>query len=283
MIKTSRVMTDYSTKPNERFYGNKNQSNNYPYVITNRSKHGLYNVTERDYGDQKVSYYIPAEYEHNYDPSYLDDKPIYDEQERYNTPVLVRRRYYRSLDNNQPYYNEELPMIRSHQYVPPPPKQPRVIKRVYFRPSPTPSPPPEVVEYTYEDDHTPDKQEYIVPKQKYVEQPKPVPRQVYQESHSPPPPPPPRQPVKPLRLDELPTARQSKPYRPSPRESSNRSLPQLNRKPKPHLSLQEVLAQNRARRGSRIPIPRREIDEEQIYDLPTYRRNYVKNGFIVHK
>jgi hypothetical protein len=45
----------------------------------------------------------------------------------------------------------------------------------------------------------------------------------------------------------------------------------------------DVIAQNRAKRGSRIPKPRREIDEETVYDPPTYNRNLIKNGFIVHK
>jgi hypothetical protein len=45
----------------------------------------------------------------------------------------------------------------------------------------------------------------------------------------------------------------------------------------------DVVAQNRARRGGRIPKPRREVDEEKVYDKPTYQRNIIKNGFIVHK
>jgi hypothetical protein len=49
------------------------------------------------------------------------------------------------------------------------------------------------------------------------------------------------------------------------------------------MSLKDVIAGNRARRGSRIPKPRREVDEEACYDPPTYRRNYIKNDFIVHK
>ena len=91
-------------------------------------------------------------------------------------------------------------------------------------------------------------------------------------------------PLKTYRHDEFSSPRYQKPQQLSPRSTINnrRSLPPIGNKSK-YLTLQEVLAQNRAQRGSRIPVPRREVYEDQIYDLPTYRRNYVKNGFIVHK
>jgi hypothetical protein len=91
----------------------------------------------------------------------------------------------------------------------------------------------------------------------------------------------PRQHVKPPPLDDPPTLPPPV-ITPAIRQSPKRTLPPITNRSK-HLTLQEVLAQNRARRGSRIPVPRREIDEEKFYDPPTYRRNYVKNGFIVHK
>ena len=162
MIKTSQDMTEYYSKPNQIFYGPQQTSRDHPYVITNRSQRGEYNVTERDYGDRKVSYFIPAEYENRYDPAYLDDGPAYD---RYNTPILVRRRYYRSADDAYPYYEEEVPMASSRRYAEPPPllpKRPRVIKRVYFQPSPTPPP----VQYVYEDEHKPNNQEHVPVKPK---------------------------------------------------------------------------------------------------------------------
>ena len=49
------------------------------------------------------------------------------------------------------------------------------------------------------------------------------------------------------------------------------------------MSLKDVLAENRARRGPRIPKPRREVDEDTSYDPPKYHRSYIKNSFIVHK
>ena len=49
------------------------------------------------------------------------------------------------------------------------------------------------------------------------------------------------------------------------------------------MRLMDVIAQNRARRGTRLPRPRREVDEAKVYDPPTYNRNIIKNGFIVHK
>lgn len=59
--------------------------------------------------------------------------------------------------------------------------------------------------------------------------------------------------------------------------------PNIPKTTEPPLRLMDVIAQNRARRGGRIPKPRREVDEENIHDLPTYNRNIIKNGFIVHK
>jgi hypothetical protein len=58
------------------------------------------------------------------------------------------------------------------------------------------------------------------------------------------------------------------------------NIPKTN---EPPLRLMDVIAQNRAKRGSRIPKPRREVDEEKLYDPPTYKRNIIKNGFIIHK
>lgn len=50
-----------------------------------------------------------------------------------------------------------------------------------------------------------------------------------------------------------------------------------------HLSLKDVLAENRARRGSRIPKPRREVDQEEFHDAPINNINFLKNDFLVHK
>jgi hypothetical protein len=58
------------------------------------------------------------------------------------------------------------------------------------------------------------------------------------------------------------------------------SIQKANEQP---LRLMDIVAQNRAKRGTRIPKPRREVDEERVYDPPTYHRNVIKNGFIVHK
>ncbi len=100
--------------------------------------------------------------------------------------------------------------------------------------------------------------------------------------------PPPPVPLKPLRFNEFTSPRHSTIKQQTPRrtttihQSPNRSFSQSNNKKK-QLTLKDVLAQNRARRGSRIPIIRREVDEVQYHDLPTYNKNYVKNDFIVHK
>ncbi|CAF1279729.1 unnamed protein product [Adineta steineri] len=48
-------------------------------------------------------------------------------------------------------------------------------------------------------------------------------------------------------------------------------------------SLMEIVAQNRAKRGGRAPKPKREVEEDRPYDPPTYHRDVVKNGFVVHK
>lgn len=59
--------------------------------------------------------------------------------------------------------------------------------------------------------------------------------------------------------------------------------PNIQKSTEPPLRLMDVIAQNRAKRGGRIPKPKREVDEDKLYDPPTYQRNIIKNGFIVHK
>lgn len=66
------------------------------------------------------------------------------------------------------------------------------------------------------------------------------------------------------------------------RESPGRSFNQHDTKQKP-ISLRDILAQNRARRGLRIPKPRREVDEEQLRDPPPSNKDYIKNDFIIHR
>jgi len=68
----------------------------------------------------------------------------------------------------------------------------------------------------------------------------------------------------------------------TPQTTPRKILYQNNNEQK-HISLKDVVAQNRARRGLRIPKPRREVDEDEFYDLPTYNKNFIKNDFIVHK
>lgn len=69
----------------------------------------------------------------------------------------------------------------------------------------------------------------------------------------------------------------------SPIGPEQSSRPNISKSTEPPLRLMDVIAQNRAKRGSRIPKPRREVDEEKVYDPPTFSRNIIKNGFIVHK
>ncbi len=68
----------------------------------------------------------------------------------------------------------------------------------------------------------------------------------------------------------------------TPQTTPRKILSQNNTEQK-HISLKDVVAQNRARRGSRIPKPRREVAEDEFYDLPTYNKNFIKNDFFVHK
>jgi hypothetical protein len=150
---------------NHNYKSNEILNRNYAYInpnntgqITNRTKNGPYNITEKDFGDHKVVYYIPSSYEDNYDLSQLDEEPFYQQQQKYYSPPVVRRRYYHSYDDDDDYV-EQLPIIspRRHMYVSP--RGPQVIKRIYYQP---PSPPPlETIEYIYEDDYRPKNEEII--------------------------------------------------------------------------------------------------------------------------
>lgn len=94
-------------------------------------------------------------------------------------------------------------------------------------------------------------------------------RPIRRSNVSPPPPPPPAS----TRKQKTP---RSPIYEPPVR-------PNIPKPTEPPLRLMDVIAQNRARRGPNIPKPRREIDEAKVYDPPTYKRNIIKNGFIIHK
>lgn len=172
-MKTSRVVPEYYYKTNEIRNGHNNRSRDYVYVTPknttytkNRSQQGPYNITEKDFGDHKVRYLSPTEYENGYDTPQIDERPVYDEeQEEYYSPRLIRRRYYREPDDN---YNEEFPMVTPRRYVAAPQVQPKVIKRIYYRPTPTP-PSPSPVEYIYENDYRPKNEEiveYVVPRKR---------------------------------------------------------------------------------------------------------------------
>ncbi|CAF3830672.1 unnamed protein product [Rotaria sordida] len=150
---------------------------------------------------------------------------------------------------------------------------------------------------------------------KYMEEPRPIRRIIHTPDPSVPfsssrPTPPVLSPPSPVRSPYQPSPRQvvtqksptlaaAKPIRrneisppPSTRKQQTaRSLPipespirqNISKSNEPPLRLMDIVAQNRARRGSHIPKPRREVDEEPVYDPPTYSRNLIKNGFIVHK
>lgn len=92
-------------------------------------------------------------------------------------------------------------------------------------------------------------------------------------------PPPPSVPLRTSRFNDMsppPTHRKSQQPNSDMNQNSSRNEP-------PPLRLMDVIAQNRARRGGRPTKPRREVDEAKVYDPPTYNRNVIKNGFIVHK
>jgi len=154
---------------NHNYKSNEILNRNYAYInpnntgkITNRTKNGPYNITEKDFGDHKVVYYIPSSYEDNYDLSQLDEEPFYREPQKHYSPTVVRRRYHHLYNNNDDDNDvEQLPMIspRGHMYITP--RRPQVIKRIYYQP-PSPSPPPsETIQYIYEDDYRPKNEEIV--------------------------------------------------------------------------------------------------------------------------
>ena len=93
--------------------------------------------------------------------------------------------------------------------------------------------------------------------------------------------------IKSFHVNQFSSPRQSKTKQQTPRISPIRETPRKinsqNQTESKHVNLKDILAGNRARRGPRIPKPRREVDDQKLYDLPTYRKNYIKNGFLVHK
>ncbi len=132
-------------------------------------------------------------------------------------------------------------------------------------PSPRPLPPPVSYSPRRSSPHQQSPRPIVYPKS-----PSPIPmRPIRRSNVSPPPPPPPAS----TRKQKTP---RSPIYEPPVR-------PNIPKPTEPPLRLMDVIAQNRARRGPNIPKPRREIDEAKVYDPPTYKRNIIKNGFIIHK
>jgi hypothetical protein len=152
---------------NHNYTSNEILNRNYSYFtpnntarITNRSKYGPYNIIEKDFGDHKVFDYIPSSYKYDYDLSQLDEQPFHHEQQNYYSPVVSKRQYYQSYDNDEDYI-EELPIIspRRNMYVSP--RRPEVIKRIYYEALSPPPPSPKIIEYIYEDDYRPKNEEII--------------------------------------------------------------------------------------------------------------------------
>lgn len=94
--------------------------------------------------------------------------------------------------------------------------------------------------------------------------------------------------ITPLNFNDLPSSHRSKTKQQSSQrsrtihESLNRSLSH-SKNEKQHFNLKDILAQNRARRGSRIPKPRREIDEEELHEKPIGNRDFIKDDLLIHK
>ncbi|CAF1498353.1 unnamed protein product, partial [Didymodactylos carnosus] len=45
----------------------------------------------------------------------------------------------------------------------------------------------------------------------------------------------------------------------------------------------DIILANRAKRGWKLPKPKREVEEEKFHDPPQPNKNIIKNGFIIHK
>ena len=159
MTTNHRRISDYDyTRTNQKSRDYEQSIPNNTGSITNRSKTGPYNVTEKDFGDHKVLYFIPSTYEDDYDLSQLDEKPFYQEQRTYSPRPVVRRRYYQSSDDEDEQYMEELPSISPRRYRYIPSDRPQVIKRIYYEPSP---PATQITDYIFEEDYRPKNEEVI--------------------------------------------------------------------------------------------------------------------------
>ncbi|CAF0971477.1 unnamed protein product [Rotaria sp. Silwood1] len=306
----SRVVPEYYYTSNDIAQEHSNKLKNYSQTISKRRKKRQYNIVEKDFGDHKAYYYVPVDYGNNYDLSQLDEVPTDKEQKRSYSPILVRRKNFETYDDN---HIEKLPIIspRQHNYVSP--RRAHIIERIYYEPSQS-----QTSKYIHEHDYIPQNEEineYVVrdhvPKQRLKVESHPVdnnlqaenlpsisrsPHHVVNSNESSPRAIPSRSHITPLNLSQLSSPRRSILKQHTLRtsrslhESVNRSLAQ-NKNQQKHSNLKDVLAQNRARRGSRIPKPRREIDDEEFHDLPIVVpacvcRNHLNepvDWFIVYK
>jgi len=276
---TNYRLSDYYSRASPHYTG----------FITNRSQIGPYTVTEKDFGDHKALYYIPSTYENDYNLSQLDERPFYGDPIKRSQSPHRRSHRHRSYDDDVEYI--ELPRMsprRRQQYV----------RKVYYAPSPPAS---IVTQYIYEENPRPKQKqiiEYIIDEPpprtkvkfdcqalkkhcsffslcKYVTELPPIHTENVRSQH-------PSQTVKPFQVYDSPSPRRSTMKQQQQQQHTPRISPSYSSQSQ-HPSLKEVLAENRARRGSQIPVPRREVDEDRLYDPPTYKKSFIKNDFFVYK
>lgn len=234
--------------------------NSRKYPLSNRTRYGPYNIIEKYVDGHRVFDYVPTSYGSEYDLSELDQS----KQRKYYSPTMITQRYYESSLDDEEY------IVTSRR------------PRIYYEAKPR----SDIIEYVYQEDLRPKFEEYVIqdrtPRKRYIEEISPRRSNVNSESL-----PPINRSPRPVQSIENLSPRRSIMKEQTPRISPMRNTPRKilsqNKHPSKYVSLKEVLAENRARRGSRIPKPRREVDEEQLHDLPTYNKNFIKNGFLVHK
>ena len=122
--------------------------------IPNRTKNGLYNITEKEVNGQKLLYYVPTAYGNDYDLSQLDEGLHDEEQQSKYSPLTDIRR---SSDT----HDYTATRRRDKHFSP---KRPKVIKRTYFDLTPPPPPPPptrQKIVYIYEKAYIPKNKDIV--------------------------------------------------------------------------------------------------------------------------
>ncbi|CAF0802667.1 unnamed protein product [Didymodactylos carnosus] len=263
----------------------------YITTSTNDFGGGDYRIVEKEYADRKVIYHIPIEYGDEYDLNDDDDETTFEQSGGsflQPQPTRVHKQHQTQLRTKRQTYNNYADVDQNHYYEDDDPYDTYELIQYGSRSGPR----RQIIKKNIvveEDNGYDDNQiEYVVEERSRPQSIKHVQR--------------PMRRVASTVVDDKPQFSQRPPPRtivhenvkPVTNQGHRIKAPFNNPLPPPapaknHLNTHsyeetmQIILANRAKRGSKLPKPKREVEQAKFYDPPQPSKNIVRNGFIVHK